>query len=128
MINIEMQSTVIAPLKCSVQIDTLGESFMRTNKHAKHLYEVKYCIMIPQLSMIDDILTVTCCGSDFVVLNAAVRSKVDNKRLEFGSDRCFKIHVGENSLNCPNFKLIVKKCSQPPNRSTWGTFCPVIVK
>ena len=104
MINIEMLGTVIAPLKCSVQIDTLGKSFMRTNEHAKHLYEVKNCIIIPQLSMIDDILTVTCCGSNFVVLNAAVQSKLDNKRLEFGSDKCFKIHVGKNSLNCPKLQ------------------------
>ena len=47
--NIEMQGTVPAPLKCSVQLDTLGKECMVTGEG---LYKYKECLNIPLLLMI----------------------------------------------------------------------------
>ena len=53
--EIEMQGTVLAPLKCSTQIDTLGKDCFETNAG---LFRYKDSVSIPPLSMIDDILAV----------------------------------------------------------------------
>ena len=103
--DIEMQGTVIAPLKCSVQVDTLGKQFMNNSKLTKHLYKYKNCVKIPPLSMIDDILTISICGTNSITLNAAVQSKIDTKRLTLGEDKCVKMHLGKRKDFCP--KLIV---------------------
>ena len=51
--EIEMQGTVPAPLKCSIQIDTLGKECI---ENEEGLYKYKECVNIPPLAMIDDIL------------------------------------------------------------------------
>ena len=60
--EIEMQGTVPAPLKCSIQIDTLGKECLQSGEG---LYKYKECVNIPPLAMIDDILAVSECSEDF---------------------------------------------------------------
>ena len=60
---------------------------------------------IPPMALIDDILTVTPCGIDSILMNAAVQSKVNNKRLELGHKKCFKMHVGNEASKCPTLKI-----------------------
>ena len=54
--NIEMQGTVLAGLKCSVSIDSIGKEAMQ-NKH-DILYKYKNSVSIPPLSRIDDVISV----------------------------------------------------------------------
>ena len=49
--EIEMQGTVPAPLKCSVQLDSLGKECLETGEG---VYQYKECVNIPPLLMIDD--------------------------------------------------------------------------
>ena len=74
--QIEMQGTVPAPLKCSVQLDTLGKECLETGDG---LYQYKGCLNIPPLLMIDDAIAVTECGPESVKVNAIIQSKVDMK-------------------------------------------------
>ena len=100
--EIEMQGTVPAPLKCSVQLDTLGKECLETGEG---LYLYKECVNIPPLLMIDDALAVSECGPDSVTVNALIHSKVDMKNLRLGHSKCFQMHVGKNKNCCPMLKV-----------------------
>ena len=55
--------------------------------------------------MIDDIAGVTKCQDNSVVLNAIINSKIESKKLEFNIKKCFNMHIGPNSQNCPALKI-----------------------
>ena len=57
--EIEMQGTVPAPLKCSIQMDSLGRECLESGEG---LFKYKDCVNIPPLAMIDDILAVSECS------------------------------------------------------------------
>ena len=100
--EIEMQGTVLAPLKCSVQIDTLGKECLKNNEG---IYKYKGCTSIPPLSYIDDILGITKCSTDSVKLNALIQSKMNHKKLQLSQTKCYKMHVGKPSGCCPTLKV-----------------------
>ena len=73
--NIEMQGTVITIIKCSVQIDPLGPEYLN---QGEGLYKYKSCLPIPPLGLVDDILAIGHCGSDFIKLNSIIqRTRTD---------------------------------------------------
>ena len=101
--EIEMQGTVLSNIKCSVQIDSLGKDCITENKG---LYKYKGCISIPPLSMVDDVVTISSCGSDSVKVNAIVQAKVQSKQLKLGQKKCFNMHVGKKNKHlCPVLKV-----------------------
>ena len=100
--QIEMQGTVLAPIKCSVQLDTLGKECLLTGEG---MYQYKECLNIPPLLMIDDAIAITECGPESVKVNALIQSKVDMKNLRLGHGKCFKMHVGKNTSCCPILKV-----------------------
>ena len=55
--------------------------------------------------MIEDVLTVTDCSINSVKINALVQSKVDCKKLELSDMKCFKMHLGQENINCPSLKV-----------------------
>ena len=68
-----MRGTVLAGLKCSVSIDSIGKESLE-NTH-DILYKYKNCTSIPPLSLIDDIIAVGNCSSDSVKINATIQGK-----------------------------------------------------
>ena len=100
--EIEMQGTVLAPLKCSTQIDSIGRDCFETNAG---LFKYKGCVSIPPLSMIDDILAVAECTSDATEVNAIIENKINTKQLKFGIKKCFQLHVGGDQTLCSSLKV-----------------------
>ena len=101
--NIEMQGTVPAPLKASVQLDTLGKECY---ENSEGLFKYKECVNITPLIMIDDILAISDCGNNSVKTNAIIQSKIETKQLRFGPKKCFKMHIGNKALKtCPTLKV-----------------------
>ena len=101
--KLEMQGTVNAPLKASVQLDTLGKECI---ENSDGLFKYKQCINITPLIMIDDVLAISNCGNDSVKMNAIIHSKIDAKQLMFGTKKCFKLHIGQkNKSTCPTLKV-----------------------
>ena len=96
--NIEMQGTVLAGLKCSISIDSIGKETLQ-NKHQR-LYRYKNSVSIPPLSFIDDIINVAYCSPDSVKACATTKAKIAGKQLELGSKKCFQIHVGKPNSQC----------------------------
>ena len=101
--NLEMQGTVISNIKCSIQVDSIGKDCLTENKG---VYKYKGCINIPPLSMVDDILTVSLCGTDSVKVNGIVQAKVECKQLKLSHLKCYNMHTGKKSQHlCPSLSI-----------------------
>ena len=101
--NIEMQGTVLAGLKCSVTIDTIGKEFLDNTHDVTFRY--KNCVTLPPLSLIDDIICVTNCSKDSIIMNSIIQSKLQGKQLLLGHKKCFQMHVGKNIQCCPTLTV-----------------------
>ena len=97
--RIVMQGENLAPLECSVQVDTYGKECLEQDKY---LFRYRDIIPVPALSMVDDLLCISKCGIDSVLLNAFINFKTNTKKLQFGEDKCFKMHVGSDKTICPD--------------------------
>ena len=118
--DIEMQGGVLTPLKCSVQIDTLGSEFLNNVEKSKILYKYKDCVSIPPLAFIDDVLTVTKCSVNSLKMNGIVQSKMECKKLELSEKKCFKMHLGKDTINCPILKVNSKEMSTTSSEKYLG--------
>ena len=98
--NIEQQGTVSAPLKCAVQIGSIGEICLE----AGYGYRFRNSFSLPPLSYIDDVLSITKCGINSTLMNAVIQDKISSRHLKLGSDKCFKMHVGIVNISCPKTK------------------------
>ena len=103
--NIEMQGGVLTPLKCSVQIDTLGKEMMEDTEMASTMLKYKDCVSIPVLTFIDDALSSTECGPSSVKMNAYIQSKMNTKKHKLGDSKCVKMHIGSQTSTCPSLKV-----------------------
>ena len=74
--HIVMQGDVFGPLQCSVQVDTFGKECL---EEQKYLYPYKGLVGVPPLGMVDDILCVSECGINSVILNSYIRAKTNIK-------------------------------------------------
>ena len=97
--EIVLQGEVFGPLQCSVQTDTFGKECLEENKH---LYQYRGVVGIPPLAMVDDLLSVTECGIESVKVNGYLNSKTNIKKLQFGEDKCKKLHIGRKNHMCPD--------------------------
>ena len=97
--EIVMQGDVLAPLISSLQVDTIGKECMDLGKH---LYYFKDTVPIPPLGMVDDLFTISNCGFKTTMMNQFLNSKTAMKRLQFGTKKCVKMHVGRtcNATMC----------------------------
>ena len=96
---------MLTPLKCSVQMDTLGTECVNSIENSKILYKYKGFVNILPMEFIDDVFTVTRCSINSIKMNALMQSKVECKKLELSDSKCFKMHVGKNNINCPNLQV-----------------------
>ena len=90
--EIVMQGDVLAPLISSLQVDTMGKECL---EERKHLYYFKNTVPIPPLGLVDDLFTISTCGFKTTMMNTYINSKTAMKRLQFGTSKCFKLHVGK---------------------------------
>ena len=66
-----------------------------------HLYAYKGEVDVPSLAMVDDLLIVTECG--YKATNTFVNNKTNLKKLQFGTEKCHKMHVGKKVEEiCPD--------------------------
>ena len=67
---------------------------------------------IPPLGMVDDLLCITECGHKSAMMNAYINFKTNSKKLQFGVDKCKKLHIGnvQKPYKCQD--LVVDKWSE----------------
>ena len=97
--KVVMQGEVYGPLCCSVQVDTFGKECMEKNKF---LYQYKESVGIPPLSMVDDLVLTSRCGIESVLMNGFINCKTNQKKLQYGVDKCHRMHVGPKNHLCPD--------------------------
>ena len=100
--QIEMQGTVMGPIKCSVQMDTIGRDCYT---EGEGLFLYKDMVAVPPLGMIDDVASFAKCSYESLKTNAIINAKVESKKLEFGPTKCFNIHIGKKPEKCQNLKV-----------------------
>ena len=93
-----MQGEVTGPGQCSNQIDTFGKECL---EETKLLYKYKDDLGVPPLGMVDDVLAISKCGVDSVIMNAFLNQKTSIKKLQFGPEKCHQLHVGKYQIQCP---------------------------
>ena len=98
LLNIEMQGSVLGPIRCGAHIDTIGK---RSINAELDMYVYKGTVTIPPLEMIDDIATITKCGLPSLQMNNYINRQVEMKKLRFNCSKCKKIHLGAKCLCCP---------------------------
>ena len=96
--KIVMQGETFAPLECSVQVDQIGKECI---EEKKILYFYKNEVPVPPLAMVDDLIAVSKCGSEAVEMNAYLNAKTNLKKLQFGEEKCHKMHIGAPNDICP---------------------------
>ena len=90
--DIIMQGDVLAPLISSLQVDTMGKECL---EEGKHLFYYKDKVPVSALGMVDDLLTISTCGYETTLMNQYINSKTAMKRLQFGTSKCIKMHIGK---------------------------------
>lgn len=100
--RIVMHGETLAPLECSVQVDTFGKECLEENKL---LYSYRGKVGIPPLALIDDVASITTCGVESLKMNSFLNAKTNLKRLQYGEDKCHKLHVGRKNETCPELSL-----------------------
>ena len=84
--RIVLQGSVFGPIKCSVQMDSLGREALQTGCG---LFKYRSTIDVPALAMIDDVLGMAVCGDQSIELNAMINAKMETKKLRLSDDKCF---------------------------------------
>ena len=97
--RVVMQGEVFGPLCCSVQVDTFGKECIQKSKY---LYLYKESVDIPTLSMVDDLLLISTCGLNSVLINGFINSKTNQKKLQYWVEKCHRMHVGAREHLCPH--------------------------
>ena len=83
---------------CLVQVDSFGKYYIANEKF---LYQYKESVGIPPLSMVDDLVLISTCGLNSVLINGFINSKTNQKKLQYGVDKCHRMHVGAGDHLCP---------------------------
>ena len=76
--KIEQQGTVLAPLKCSNQMDSIPRECLREEME---LFKYRNAVSIAPLGRIDDLASISYCGPQSVIMNAVINAKINMKRL-----------------------------------------------
>ena len=72
-----------------------------TLSDSKYTYLYRGEVEIPPLRMVDDVLCVSECGFKTSMAHSYIAMKTDSKKLQFGAQKCKKLHVGRF---CEDFK------------------------
>ena len=115
--NAITQGDVFGAMFCSKSVDTFGQECI---EESRYTYIYRGEVEIPPLSMVDDLLCVSECGFKTKSVNAYITFKTDSKKLQFGAQKCKKLHVGKSKQNfkCQNLEVDYWKEFEVLNKET----------
>ena len=102
--NIICQGVPWGNMECGVMVDGFRKQSLNPELEP---YRYKGKVPVPLLGMVDDTLMVSESGYKTQRLNAFINAKTVSKRLLFGVDKCFVIHVGKNIREYKTVELYV---------------------
>ena len=87
-----MQGDVLGPLLSSNMVENyIGSNAIKTCNY----YMYKNKVVIPPLAMVDDTLGISVCGVKSNKMNSFLNTRTSLMNLQFGSDKCEKLHIGK---------------------------------
>ena len=104
--RIIQQGGTWGPIQCSNSIDQIGKQCDVEKPEYCYYYRGK--IKILPLAMVDDLMCVSKCGLDSIILNPYINTKIEIKKLvstEKKKSKCKRVHIGKHNSNCPNLKV-----------------------
>ena len=103
-----MQGDVLGPLVSSQLVD---RNVAQVAISAGNVYMYKKKVAIPPLIMMDDTITVNTCGNESRKISNLINTQTNIMKLQFGADKCVKLHVGKkyNKDKCAKPKVDVWK-------------------
>ena len=99
-----MQGDVLGqPLSSNMVDKNIGEPSFKTG----NVYMYKEKVPIPPLTMVDDTLGISVCGVKSVKMNNFLNTRTNLMNLQFGCDKCEKLHIGKKQNNdiCPELTV-----------------------
>ena len=99
-----MQGDVLGPLVSSNMVDkNIGRAAIET----ENIYMYKGKVEIPPLTMQDDTLSISECGYKTNKMNTFLNTHTKLMNLQFGSEKCSKMHIGKhmNRDICPQLSV-----------------------
>ena len=87
-----MQGDVMAPLMSSNFVDV---NIVRSAVKSGNIYMYKEKVLIPPLIMQDDTITISACGIRTQKITTMVNTCANIMGLQFGSEKCVKMHIGK---------------------------------
>ena len=106
-----------AGMLCTSTMDKLGK-FLYDNPHLAYKYRGK--VVGPPLQMIDDVLTVSKCGSTSLAMKSLVNTFTLSKKLKLNKQKISEIHVGRKSTMCPQLFFQCQEMKQSDQRKYLG--------
>ena len=91
--NAIIQGDVFGPMLCGKQVDEIGKECIDERKYT---YKYKGEVDIPPLSMLDDLISISECGHKTYMAHSYIKCKTSSKKLQFGSEKCKKMHIGKS--------------------------------
>ena len=88
-----MQGDVLSPLMSSNMVD---KNVVDPAVSTRCVYMYKNKVEIPPLIMQDDTLSVSECGVKTIKINNLINTRTKSMGLQFGPDKCVKMHIGKN--------------------------------
>ena len=88
-----MQGHVMDPLMSS---NSAYVNILKSAVNSGNIYMYKDKVPIPPLIMQDDTLTKRACGIKTQSMNTMINPCSNVMELQFGSDKCVKLHTGKN--------------------------------
>ena len=91
-------------IECSLHMEDISKDSLKPELEP---YKYKDELEIPALLMVDDLITITESGYKSTRMNAFVNAKIATKKLQFGAEKCFVIHIGSEHEEYKNVELCV---------------------
>ena len=88
-----MKGDVLSPLISSNMVD---KNIVDPAISSRNVYMYKNMVEIPPLVMQDDTLSVSECGFKTTKINSLINTRTKIMGLQFGIDKCVKMHIGKN--------------------------------
>ena len=108
----------MGPVICSNSVDKIGKKCIDGKQY---LYYYRGEVGLPPLGLVDDLVAIAECGVKAVEMIAFLNVQTNIKKLRFGTDKCYKLHIGKDKSLCQD--LFIDKWKLEPKKDILTSVC-----
>ena len=86
-------------IECSLHMDDISKCSLAPELEP---FQYQNEVKIPAITMVDDIITISESGYKSTRMNGFINAKIAGKKLQFGAEKCFVIHIGSDHESYKN--------------------------